>query len=70
MDIFNYYFSFLKLIAVWNKVSQEDEISIYINMLFSFMWRTLIMEYTIQNKFYNNLERNYNVLKLLLKQAS
>ena len=25
MDIFNYYFSFLKLIAVWNKVSECNE---------------------------------------------
>jgi len=34
------------------------------------MLHILIMEFIIQNKFYNNLVKNYNVLKLLLKQAS
>lgn len=71
-DIYNYYFSFLKLIAVWNKVKSNHssyKLIFYLNY-FSFMSHILTMEFTTPNKSYNNLVRNYNVLKLSLKQAS
>jgi hypothetical protein len=70
-DIYNYYFSFLKLIGIWNKVRRRRSLFCYLfENIFSFMLHILIMEFIIQNKFYNNSGRNYNVLKLLLKQAS
>lgn len=59
-DIYNYYFSFLKLIGVWNKVRTQVEFEMN-NLgffLFSFMSHTLIVEFTIQNKFYNNSVKN------------
>lgn len=71
LNIFNYYYSFLKLIGVWNKV-WFDVIwaMIRIDICFSFMLHILTMEFIIQNKFFNNLERNYNAQKHLLKRAS
>jgi hypothetical protein len=68
-DIYNYYFSFLKLVGIWNKVRRSLFCYLFEN-IFSFMLHILITEFIIQNKFYNNSGRNYNVRKLLLKQAS
>lgn len=68
MDIFNYYFSFLKLIGVWNKVSRNKQM--LMKIFFSSMWRISIMEFITPNKFCSSLAKNYNAQKLLLKTPS